>query len=102
MSRACGQTATDAAGTSIEVPGGGGENLIADALYYTFTKNGLQAGGAVAGTKFWKSGDLNRGTATTHRLSSASRGRALVPGSRSRGQPTARHPCGLSVSCALC
>jgi len=38
---------------------GGGENLIADALYYTLTKNGLQAGGAVAGTKFWKSSSLN-------------------------------------------
>jgi lipid-binding SYLF domain-containing protein len=37
----------------------GGENLIADALYYTLTKNGLQAGGALAGTKFWKSKDLN-------------------------------------------
>ena len=38
---------------------GGGENVIADALYYTLTKNGLQAGGAVAGTKFWKSKSLN-------------------------------------------
>lgn len=38
---------------------GGGENVIADALYYTLTKNGLQAGGAVAGTKFWKSSSLN-------------------------------------------
>jgi lipid-binding SYLF domain-containing protein len=36
-----------------------GENVIADAAYYTLTKNGLQAGGAVAGTKFWKSKDLN-------------------------------------------
>jgi len=38
---------------------GSGENMIADALYYTLTKNGLQAGGAVAGTKFWKSKELN-------------------------------------------
>ena len=37
----------------------GGENAIADASYFTLTKNGLQAGGAVAGTKFWKSKDLN-------------------------------------------
>lgn len=48
-----------AAGKSVSLPGGGGENLIADALYYTLTKNGLQAGGAVAGTKFWKNKDLN-------------------------------------------
>jgi lipid-binding SYLF domain-containing protein len=42
--------------------GGGaqaGEQLINDALYYTWTKNGLQAGGAVAGTKFWKDKELN-------------------------------------------
>jgi lipid-binding SYLF domain-containing protein len=46
-------------GKRVGVPQGGGENVIADALYYTLTKNGLQAGGAVAGTKFWKSEDLN-------------------------------------------
>ena len=38
---------------------GGGENVIADASYYTLTKNGLQAGGALAGTKFWKDKELN-------------------------------------------
>lgn len=48
-----------AGGKTVGVPGGGGENVISDALYYTLTKNGLQAGGAVAGTKFWKSDELN-------------------------------------------
>ncbi|MFN9480669.1 MAG: YSC84-related protein [Betaproteobacteria bacterium] len=38
---------------------GAGENVIADAVYYTYSKNGFQAGGAVAGTKFWKSDSLN-------------------------------------------
>ena len=36
-----------------------GENIIADARYYTLTTNGLQAGVAAAGTKYWKSSDLN-------------------------------------------
>ena len=36
-----------------------GENAIADASYYTLTKNGLQAGVALAGTKYWKDKDLN-------------------------------------------
>lgn len=48
-----------AGGKTVGVPQAGGENVIADALYYTLTKNGLTAGGAVAGTKFWKSEDLN-------------------------------------------
>ena len=37
----------------------GGEQAIADASYYTLTKNGLQAGVAVAGTKYWKDKELN-------------------------------------------
>jgi len=37
----------------------GGAQVIADASYYTLTPNGLQAGVAVAGTKYWKDKDLN-------------------------------------------
>ena len=39
-------------------PGAGG-NVIADAKYYTLTPNGLQAGVAGAGTKYWKDQELN-------------------------------------------
>ena len=38
---------------------GTGENVIPDARYYTLTPNGLQAGVAAAGTKYWKDKDLN-------------------------------------------
>jgi lipid-binding SYLF domain-containing protein len=38
---------------------GAGENVIADAKYYTLTPNGLQAGVAAAGTKYWKDKELN-------------------------------------------
>ena len=41
------------------VGGGGGEEFVNNALYYTLTKRGLEMGGAVAGTKFWKDKDLN-------------------------------------------
>ena len=44
-----------AGGKSAGVAGGGGPG----GAYYTLTKNGLQAGVAVKGTKFWKDGDLN-------------------------------------------
>ena len=37
----------------------GGEQAIADATYYTLTKNGLQAGVAAAGSKYWKDKELN-------------------------------------------
>src|SRR5262245_10817863 len=37
----------------------GVEQMIADASYFTLTKNGLQAGVAVAGTKYWKDKELN-------------------------------------------
>jgi lipid-binding SYLF domain-containing protein len=35
------------------------ESTMANASYYTLTKNGVQAGGAIAGTKVWKNSDLN-------------------------------------------
>ena len=38
---------------------GGGSAVVADSDYFMLTKNGLQAGGAVAGTKFWKDKALN-------------------------------------------
>jgi lipid-binding SYLF domain-containing protein len=48
------------AGAAGKTAGGvSGEQVVNDALYYTLTKNGLQAGGAVAGTKFWKDKELN-------------------------------------------
>jgi lipid-binding SYLF domain-containing protein len=46
-----------AAGKSVGAASG--ENAIADASYYTLTKNGLQVGVALAGTKFWKDKELN-------------------------------------------
>ena len=54
-----GGVAASAGGGGKTSGGGSGENVISDASYYTYTKNGLEAGGALKGTKFWKSGDLN-------------------------------------------
>jgi lipid-binding SYLF domain-containing protein len=39
--------------------GGEGDQLVNDARTYTYTKNGLEVGGALQGTKFWKDKDLN-------------------------------------------
>jgi len=41
------------------VGSGGGSAVIADSDYFMLTKTGVQAGGMVAGTKFWKDDDLN-------------------------------------------
>ena len=41
--------AVEAGAAGKSVGAAGGENAIADAAYYTLTKNGIQAGGAVAG-----------------------------------------------------
>ncbi len=54
-----GQAVAQAGAKGESVGPGTGENVIADARYYTLTPNGLQAGVAAAGTKYWKDKDLN-------------------------------------------
>jgi hypothetical protein len=41
------------------VEAGAGAGKFTGGKVYTLTKTGLQAGGAIAGTKFWKDKDLN-------------------------------------------
>ena len=54
-----GGAAAAGAGKKGSVGGGSGEEFISDAQYYTLTNKGVEAGGLVAGTKFWKDKDLN-------------------------------------------
>ena len=39
--------------------GGSGEEFVSDAQVYKLTRNGVEAGGLVSGTKFWKEKELN-------------------------------------------
>ena len=52
-------TAAAGAGTGKENVSASGGATFGQSRYYTLTKTGLQAGGALAGTKFWKDKKLN-------------------------------------------
>ena len=54
-----GGAAAAGAGSKGTAGGGAGEEFISDAQYYTLTNKGVELGGLVAGTKFWKDKDLN-------------------------------------------
>ena len=41
------------------VGGGEGDQVINDAKTYSYTKNGVEVGGGLTGTKFWKTKELN-------------------------------------------
>jgi len=47
------------AGSKGNVGAGSGEQFVNDALFYSLTEKGVEAGAGFAGTKFWKDKDLN-------------------------------------------